>query len=68
MKARLIAAAMQLVGVKNVDDKPSDEFLPSHLPNVGNAQKKAYLRKLAAEVVDNFVLRREKIETVLDNL
>lgn len=59
---------MQLVGVKNVDDKPSDEFLPSHLPNAGNAEKKAYLRKLAAEVVDNFVLRREKIETALDNL
>lgn len=68
MKARLIAAAMQLVGVKNVDDKPSDEVLLSHLPNAGNAEKKAYLRKLATEVVDNFVLRREEIETALDNL
>lgn len=68
MKARLIAAAMQLVGVKNVDDKSSDEVLLSHLPNAGNAEKKAYLRKLATEVVDNFVLRREEIETALDNL
>ena len=59
---------MQLVGVKNVDDKSSDEVLLSHLPNAGNAEKKAYLRKLATEVVDNFVLRREEIETALDNL
>ena len=68
MKARLIGAAMQLVGMKNVEHTPTDEFLPPDLPNAGNTEKKGYIRKLATQVIDNLVIRREKVDTILYNL
>ena len=68
VKARIMAAAMQVVGMENVNDKPTGEFLQPDLPNAVNKEKKEYLRKIASQVIDNFVIRREKVEAILNSL
>lgn len=67
-KARLMAAAMQVVGMENLKDTPRGEFFYPNLHDAGNSEKKEYLRKIASHVIDKFVIRREKVEAILNSL
>ena len=68
VKARLMAAAMQVLGMENLEDTPRGEFFCPNLRDAGNVEEKDYLRKIASSVIDNFVLRREKVEALLERL
>ena len=46
VKAMIMAAAMQVVGMENVNDKPTGEFLQPDLPNAGNTSGRLHLKLL----------------------
>lgn len=68
LKARLIAAAMQVLGMENLKDTPRGEFFHPNLHDAMDGEKKEYLRKIASRVVDKFVVRREKVEAIFNSL
>lgn len=68
VKARLMAAAMQVLGMEDLQDTPRGEFFHPNLRDAVTGEKKEYLRKVASRVIDEFVVRKEKVEAILDNL
>ena len=68
MKARLIAAAVHELGMKGISDTPTGEFFHPNLPEASLMEKKDYIRNIASRVVDGYVIRRENIEAIFDNL
>ena len=63
-----MAAAMQVLGMENLKDSPRGEFFHANLHEAGNGEKREYLRKIASHVVDKFVIRREKVDAILNSL
>ena len=68
VKARLIAAALHELGMNNILDSPKGEFSQPNLPEASNVEKKEYVRKIATHIVDGYVIRRENVENIFNNL
>ena len=62
VESRLIASAMEELAINCIDDLPDESVLPSTLKNATKKEKKAFLEKISTAVVDNYVLRKEKID------
>lgn len=68
VKARLMTATMQVLGMEDLQDTPRGEFFQPNLHDAVTCEKKEYLRKVASRVIDEFVVRKEKVEAIPDNL
>lgn len=68
IKARLVASAVHELGMNNLFDSPTGEFCQPNLPEVSDIEKKEYLHKVASRVVDSYVIRREKVESIFNSL
>ncbi|XP_068670229.1 uncharacterized protein [Montipora foliosa] len=68
VKARLIAAALNELGMSDISDSPKGEFSQPNLPEASNMEKKDYVRKIATHIVDGYVIRRENVENIFNNL
>ena len=57
LKSWVVAAAMNVLGLENKTEKPSKFVLPSNIENLQKSKKVELLHKLAAKVVDGFILQ-----------
>ena len=57
LKPRVIAAAMNVLGLENKTGKPSKFVLPPNIENFQKSKKLEMLHELAAKVVDGFIFQ-----------
>ena len=62
VESRLIKPAMEELAINFIDDLPDQSVLPPTLKNATKKENKAFLEKLSTAAVDNYVLRKEKID------
>ena len=62
LEARVIAATLTTLQIISVDDKPCERILPEKLASATESEKKEFLGKLAADVVDKFILKADNID------
>ncbi|XP_065071471.1 uncharacterized protein LOC135696119 [Rhopilema esculentum] len=62
VQSRVIAAAMEILGIKCIDEKPDQNHFPASLLNESAKCKKDYIEKLATIVVDTYVLKLDKFQ------
>ena len=55
VKSRVIAAAMEILGMQSKSCQPSKCPIPSSLDNMNGQAKLRYLHKVAGLIVDSFV-------------
>lgn len=65
VQARLIAAALEILGMGTLNDKPTTNEFPEGLIHESKAKQKLYLRKIASMVVDKYVIQNEQMENFL---
>ena len=69
MEARVTAAAMTIMGMEDINGKPSQpEYMFDVTDTVDNHLKKKYLRRLASSIVDQFILDRLSTDKILSEL
>lgn len=56
VKSRVVAAAMRVLGMKEVNDHPKQNSFPPSLENGSIIAQRIYLRSVAENVVDKYVL------------
>ena len=60
---------MQALGLKDMNGAPEEGVgLRPVLHNAPNSEKKKYLRRVASAVVDRYVLRRKKVDLLINKL
>lgn len=59
VEARVVAAAMKVLGMMSLDASPSTNVFPFE-DNATDSNKKSYLNKIASLVVDTFVVDKER--------
>ena len=68
IKARVIAAAMQVLGMESIDDEPSNYPVTEALRNGDALHRKLYLNKIGAQVVDQFAMDGVSLEKLVDGI
>lgn len=68
VNARLMAGTMEILGMKSTSDTPDNSFVHSTIKESGTLQQKACLRRIAASVVDKYVLRKEKVQALIQKV
>ena len=68
VKSRVVAAAMQVFGMKEVSDHPKQNSFPPSLKNGRITTQRIYLRSVAEKVVDKYVLDSSRVNAFLDTL
>ena len=63
-----MAAALHELGMNDILDSPKGEFSQPNLREASNLEKKEYVRKIATRIVDGYVIRRENVENIFNNL
>ena len=66
VRARIVAAFMEVLGLKSISDIPTDECLPSSITNGSENVQKEFLHGLAAKVVDKYVLCEQHVKGMLE--
>ena len=54
--------------IKEIDDHPSPDILPTSLCSASRDEKQQFLKSLASKVVDKYMLDEEKVTTLLDKV
>ena len=67
MKARIIAAAVTVLGMQNINDEPKHNPYIS-LKHGTDQEKKHYLMKISGQIVDQFVLDKHALNSFLDSV
>ena len=65
VESRVVAAIMEELGILSIGDIPKDSHLPSNLSNKTRKEKNKFI-DLSALVVDKYVLRKDKVEQLLN--
>jgi hypothetical protein len=69
MEARVTAAAMTILGMEDINGKPSQFEYKFHVTDTADKQsKKKYLRQLASSIVDQFILDKLSSDEILSKL
>ena len=67
VESRVVAAVMEELGILSIGDIPKGSHLPSNLSNKTRKEKMKFVDDLSALVVDKYVLRKDKVEQLLNN-
>lgn len=65
VQGRLIAAALEILGMGTLNDKPATNKFPEGLIHESKAKQKLYLRKIASMVVGKNVIQNKQMESFL---
>lgn len=65
VNARLMAAAMEILGMKSTSDTPDNTFVPVNIEQYESGEKRACLRRIAEAVVDKYIVKKEKVQALL---
>ena len=68
VQSRVIAAAMEILGMESKSSQPSKCPVPPDLGNLRKHTKLWYLRKVAAMVVDSFVFDQCSLNNIVDKI
>lgn len=68
MKARILAAAFHVLGLKSKDKKPQHYPFPEDLPNWNKLQRLQFLHKAAGMIVDEIVIDEAMMNGSLQEL
>lgn len=67
VRARIVAAAMQIFGMNHLDQKPTTQCYPADSPR-DVLSKHQYLHDIASRIVDNFVADAESHNEIIITL
>jgi hypothetical protein len=65
LEARVVAATLTVLQITSVEDKPCERVLPEKLASATESEKREFIGKLAADVVDKFILKADNIDEYL---
>ena len=68
VQSRVIAAAMEILGMESKSSQPSKCPVPPDLGNMSKHTKLRYLNKVAAMVVDSFVFDQCSLNNIVDKI
>ena len=68
VKARILAAAFHVLGLKSKDEKPLHHPFPDDLPNWNKLQRLQFLRKAAGMIVDEIAIDEAMMNGSLQEL
>ena len=66
--ARIIAAALNLLGLQSVDGSPKEDIIPPAIKEAPLAARKLFPKELCFKVVDKFILREEEMNKLVNKL
>ncbi|XP_028518482.1 uncharacterized protein LOC114576306 [Exaiptasia diaphana] len=67
VKARVIASAMLILGIDNLNGIPT-QIVPANAKEMTTVQQRHLLKKIASQVVDLFVLQKDKTDALLNKV
>lgn len=68
VQSRVIAAAMEILGIQSKSSQPSKCPIPPGVGNMSNQAKLQYLHKVAAMIVDSFVFDQSSVNHLVDKI
>ena len=68
IKARIIAASMIILGMQNINDQPKHLSSVMAVKSGTDQEKRHYLMKVSGQIVDQFVLDKHCLNTLLDSV
>ena len=68
INARIIAAALNLLGLRSLEGIPDESALPATMKEASLQTRKAFLKDLCFQVVDKFVLREDEMKQLISKL
>ena len=66
VKARIVAAALKILGMEDVDGLPTAYTFPKDTSKYDKTVKQIYLRNLARRIVDQFVADEKSYNYIID--
>ena len=66
VKARIVAAAMLILGLKDVDGNPTEYHYPNNASKTDKTSKRIYLRNLASQVVRLFIVDEKAYNSIIN--
>lgn len=66
--ARIVAACMRELNIKEVDSHPGSDVLPTNLCSAPRMEKQQFLKSLAERLVDKYILNKERVVALLDKV
>lgn len=68
MEARVIAAAMKILGFKSKQDTTPKPFMPADLNSLKKSDKRKLLLDISAKIVDQFIFDKTKADQMIDSI
>lgn len=68
IQSRVIAAAMEILGLQSKSSQPSKCPIPPDLANMSSLAKLQYLHQVAAMIVDSFVFDQSSVNHLVDKI
>ncbi len=66
IKVRVVVAALKVLEIDSIDSVPDSSILPSYLnADSPNIEKKRFIESLAQKVVDQYILKEERMKNLL---
>ena len=64
VKSRIVASAMKILGLKQLDGAPTDYHFPRDASQYDKTIKRVYLRNLASQIVDKFIVDEKSLNLI----
>ena len=68
VKARIVVAALEILGMSDISGKPTRNTFPLSLPTASEATQRVYLRAIAAKVVDTYAIDSLSVNALLNQI
>ena len=68
VKARIVVAALSILGMSDINGKPTRNTFPPSLATASVAIQRVYLRQIAAKVVDTYVIDSASLNSLLNKI
>ena len=68
VEARVIAAALDVMGMTSTEDTPSEDILPSSLVEAAGEEQKKFLSDFVFQLVDVYAVNENNIEAHIEEL
>lgn len=66
--ARIICAAFHVLGMNNTKDKPQQLQIPETIKDQSKMEKRQFLHKAAAKIVDEIIVNEQMMDATISNL
>lgn len=68
VRSRIVASAMKILGMKKLEDSPTANHYPKDESRADKTMKRLYLRKLASQIVDKFIVDEKSYNDIVDRV